>query len=128
MDAMGIWSTEWAGMLFVEAMKFWFYSLTFSILLTLVLLYSTMSKSAGAVDDTGTSSEKSLKEVDAAAERDSALRWNLLKKLMIDCCDIYIPGGITGWLMASSGTVGVLGMLSTLLASKDIWKRVQRPS
>ena len=128
MDAIGIWSTEWAPRLFLEAMKFWFYSISFSIILSLVLLYSSLSKLAKPLNEGGSSSGKSSKEVDAEVKQKGHLQWDLIKKLAIDCCDIFIPGFTTGWLAVSSATVGMLGMVSTLLASIDIWERVQGPS
>ena len=124
MDAMGVWSTEWAASLFAEAMKFWFYSISLSITLSLIQLYWSLG---GSFKETIGSSEKSSKEVDAGAKWATALQRNLVKKLAIDCCDIFIPGFTTGWLVVSSGTVGMLGMISTTLTSTDIWKRLQKP-
>jgi hypothetical protein len=125
MDAMGIWSTEWAPQLFVEAMKFWFYSISFSIVLGLILLYSSSSKSAASSKTIARSSKKiSREDIDREAKRKSSFRWDLAKKLSVDCCDLFIPGSTTGWLAVSSGTVGILSMISTVLASFDIWKRV----
>lgn len=128
MDAMGIWSTEWAKSLFLEAMRFWFYSISFSIVLNLVLLYSAIFKATGSLKRTKGSGETRLKVVESEVKQANVLQRNLLKKLAIDCCDIFIPGFTTGWLVLSSGFVGILGMISTVLASTDIWKRVQRPS
>ena len=127
-DAMGIWSTEWAPRLFLEAMKFWFYSISFSITLNLVLLCSSLLKLTNPLNEDGISGGESPKEVNAEAKRKGLLHWDLMKKLAIDCCDIFIPGFTTGWLAVSSATVGMLGMVSTLLASIDIWERVQGPS
>lgn len=132
MDAMGIWSTEWAPKLFVEAMKFWFYSISFSIILSLVLLFSNLSKSthfSKKVKGRPRRSEKnSNADIEGQAKQKSGLQRSLVKKLVIDCCDLFIPGFTTGWLVVSSGTVGILGIISTVLASSDIWERVQRPS
>jgi hypothetical protein len=128
MDAMAIWSTEWAPRLFVEATKFWFYSISFSITLSLVLIYSNLSKSIFAWKKERRRSDKELKgEINSQAQR-SALQWGLVKKLVVDGCDLFIPGFTTGWLVVSSGTVGILGVISTILGSLDIWERVQRSS
>lgn len=125
LDAMGILATEWAPGLFIEAMKFWFYSISFSIFLSLVMLYdSSSSEKVGKRIKTRESSDGD--EVRAVAKQRSALRRDLGRKLVIDCCDIFIPGSTTGWLAVSSGTVGFLGMTSSVLASLDIWARVQK--
>ena len=126
MDAMGIWSTEWAPKLFVEAMKFWFYSISFSIVLNLVLLFSNWSRSATSSKKAKRRGKNSKAEVDAQVKQRSVLEQGLLKKLVIDCCDISIPGFTIGWFAVSSGIVGILGTVSTVLASSDIWERVQR--
>jgi len=131
MDAMGVWSTEWAPKLFVEAMKFWFYSISFSIILSFVLLYFELSKSTMPPKREQGKSEKIDAQVDRGAtetKQRSSLRKGLMKKLVIDCCDIFIPGFTTGWLIVSSGTVGILGIISTVLGSLDIWDRLQRLS
>lgn len=131
MDAMGIWSTEWAPKVFVEAMKFWFYSISFSIILSLVLLFSNWSKremSKKVKGRPGRSEKNSKADIEGQAKQKSRLQWSLVKKLVIDCCDLFIPGFTTGWLVASSGTVGILGIISTVLASLDIWERVQGSS
>jgi hypothetical protein len=131
MDAMGIWSSDWAPRLFVEAMKFWFYSISFSIFLSLVLLCSQLWKLSLPPKRESGKGEKTVEaEVDRVAtetKQSIALWRGLLKKLVIDCCDIFIPGLTTGWLVVSSGTVGILGIISTVLASLDIWERVQGP-
>jgi hypothetical protein len=129
MDAMAIWSTEWAARLFLEAMKFWFYSISFSIILSLVLLYFSFSDATKPLKGhTGRSRKSSNGKINEKATKGSTLQWGIMKKICVDCCDIFIPGFTTGWLAVSSGTVGILGMISTVLASTDIWERVQRPS
>lgn len=38
LDTMGVYPVSWAGWVFVEAMKFWFYALCMSMLVSLVQL------------------------------------------------------------------------------------------
>jgi hypothetical protein len=125
---MGIWSTEWANGLFLEAMKFWFYSITFSIMLSLLRLYRILLDSGSSSKKPAEDSERTSNVVDAEAKRASATQWNVVKTLAIDCCDIFVPGFTTGWLRVSSGNVGTLSMISSVLASTEIWRRVQRHS
>lgn len=132
MDAMGIWSTEWAPRLFVEAMKFWFYSISFSTTLSFVLLYYEMSRpTLPSKNEPGRGEKTSEAQADCVVtekKQRSVLQRALVKKIAIDCCDIFIPGFTTGWLVVSSGTVGILGIISTVIASLDIWERIQRSS
>ena len=114
MDAMEIWSTTWAPTLLLEANKFWFYSLLFSLASCLLQLYRLrfLSTPAGA-----TARSKAESNV---------LPWPLVRQILTDACDLIIPGSITGWARTSPAIVGLATVISTLLASGEIWYRVQR--
>jgi hypothetical protein len=111
MDAMEIWSTTWAPALLLEGNKFWFYSLLFSLASCLLQLYRLrfLSNSPGR----------------SKATSNTLLR-PLAKQILTDACDLLIPGSITGWARTSPAIVGLATMVSTLLASEEIWYRVQR--
>ncbi|KAG9944959.1 hypothetical protein KCU85_g7605, partial [Aureobasidium melanogenum] len=49
----------------------------------------------------------------------------LYTNLIIDCCDILIPGSAVNWIPVSSVTVGVASSISSLIVGKQIWERVQ---
>ena len=53
-------------------------------------------------------------------------RRELYTSLLIDSCDILIPGSAVGWLPASSVTVGVASSISSVIVGRQIWRRVQR--
>ena len=125
---MAIWHTAWASMVFVEAMKFWFYSISFSICLGLLRLYRLGISTQGKLDSEHKKDQGSVENVAhiGGETRDwVASRKRILKRLVIDCCDLFIPGFTTGWLVLSSATVGMLCVVSTILASGDIWTQVQ---
>jgi hypothetical protein len=111
MDAMEIWSTTWAPALLLEGNKFWFYSLLFSLASCLLQLFRLpfLSNSPGR----------------SKATSDTLPRL-LAKRILTDACDLLIPGSITGWARTSPAIVGLATMASTLLASEEIWYRVQR--
>ncbi|KAI9744646.1 MAG: hypothetical protein M1818_002175 [Claussenomyces sp. TS43310] len=136
LDALGIWHTQWASRLLLEAARFWFCSLTCSILLGLWQLYETgvttfAADKAGKRTGTG---ERGVREKETLGSEDEARyeslrleRWRLaVRKVIIDACDLLIPGLATGWLRTSPLMVGVAGTVSSLLAAGDIWERVQR--
>lgn len=50
----------------------------------------------------------------------------LVKNLIVDACDIVIPGSVLGWIPASSTQVGIVMIVSTLAASGDIWAQANR--
>jgi hypothetical protein len=47
------------------------------------------------------------------------------KQLVIDGCDLFIPGAVVGWMPFSPLTVGVAMAISTLLQLGDMWPRIQ---
>jgi hypothetical protein len=52
-------------------------------------------------------------------------RTKIIKKIVVDGCDFFIPGSTTGWMVVSTANVGMLSVVSTVLAATDIWTRVQ---
>ncbi|KAH9208814.1 peroxisomal biogenesis factor 11 [Leptodontidium sp. 2 PMI_412] len=125
LDVMGVYHASWAAGLFVEAMKFWFYSLSLGILLALMELWGLSGKEP--VVSTGSKEkvvEKAAQAQEARAMERTSKRRNAVKKMVIDGCDLFIPGSITGWLVISSSNVGLLCVVSTLLAGSDTWDRI----
>jgi hypothetical protein len=55
----------------------------------------------------------------------SATKPQLYTNLVIDCCDILIPGSAVNWIPASPLTVGIASSISSLIVGKQIWERVQ---
>jgi cytoskeletal protein RodZ len=52
-------------------------------------------------------------------------RARLYKTLLLDSCDIFIPGSAVGWIDASTVTVGIASCISSLISLDEMWKRVQ---
>jgi hypothetical protein len=129
---MGIWTASWPPGLFVEAQKFWLYSISFGIMIGFVQwykLYMTPSililpaeKDEKTEDKEGEEeSKKATQEAKANVER----RGKIMKGIVINLCDLSIPGAITGWVPVWGANVGWLSAVSTLLGSGDIWARIQ---
>jgi hypothetical protein len=138
---MEVLNTPWGATILFEANKFWFYALVFSLLssfLQLYLLYFTPATPTSTTENEKvTRSGKALKSATkldgegakaAIKDAETAKRQVLIKKIAIDACDLVVPGSGVGWIPASPGTVGMAMVISTLLASEDIWARVQRES
>ena len=127
---MGVYKASWAPGLFVEAMKFWFYSIVLAIVGSvweICGLYLTPSVVVDKGDGKGNNKKEERKINDKRKEVEArdAKKKKIMKKLVMDGCDLFIPGAITGWMVASSANVGMLGVLSTVLASSDTWEKVQ---
>lgn len=99
--------TSWSGWVLFEAHKFWFYSLSLSLLGSLWMLI---------VADKGRGERKVISGTISSP-------W--AKRLVIDGCDLLIPGSMLGWIAVSPMVVGMSMVVSTLLAAQDIWERAQ---
>jgi len=132
LDIMEVWPTPWAKQLFLESNKLWFYSLVCSILGSVVQFFN---HKRGASKDSKTkekSSSESAVKTRSRRAKDAEKRgggasnaqWvRLVKSVVTDASDIFIPGAVTGWLVTSPLTVGVATVISTTLSSKDIWDK-----
>ncbi|KAH8646951.1 peroxisomal biogenesis factor 11 [Tricladium varicosporioides] len=128
LDAMGVYNVTWAKVMFLEANKFWFYSLSLGISLSLVQLWSLYTESPISGK---TGNEKRRKE-EKKTFKSEKVKWEMernkvVRKLALDSFDLFIPGYTTRWLGISSANVGYCSVMSTILGSVDIWERVQRP-
>ncbi|KAG4420222.1 hypothetical protein IFR04_006600 [Cadophora malorum] len=88
LDAMGVYNTTWAAGLFVEAMKFWFYSLNLGILLALIELWGLRGQGPVVLKEDKGEDEKA------------------------------------GEKAAQDHNVGMLCIVSTVLAGYGIWDRI----
>ncbi|OAP60702.1 hypothetical protein AYL99_05704 [Fonsecaea erecta] len=137
---LGTWR-PWAVTTQTEALKFWFYALSVSAALDLYeLLFvysdSALSKNNQSADQKQTTSttvektnEKSVaqpneREQSKARHAQSAKRRAVFRQLVIDSCDLLIPGTAVGWFRIDPVTVGVAGSVSALLGGSDVWYRV----
>jgi hypothetical protein len=120
---MNVYPVYWNKPVIVEAYKFWFYALALSIVGALWgLLFASgstsTSSSAGKVqkDERGGSTK----------ERKVGSSGPLVKRIVVDGCDLLIPGVFLGWIQASEVVVGMAMVVSTLVAGRDIWIKAQQ--
>lgn len=129
---MDVWPTPFAKMCFVEGNKLWFSSLVCSIFLSVMQMFNSQGVKASSGKDAKNkekfSSEGSVRTRRQAKEVEkrvaSNVQWRrLVRTIVTDASDLFIPGAITGWLVTGSITVGVATVISTMLSSKDIWDK-----
>ncbi|KAG4031151.1 hypothetical protein MFRU_010g02760 [Monilinia fructicola] len=48
----------------------------------------------------------------------------ILLKIIENAADLIIPGAVTGWIITDPGIIGVATVISTVLSSGEIWRRV----
>lgn len=128
LHATNIYPVSWNKTVLVEAYKFWFYAISLSILSALWrLAFTTVTPvTASQPEDTGDKGDK--KKVSPSARQVAAVKAErivLVKRLVVDSCDLLIPGTFLGWLQASDLTIGVTMVVSTLVSGRDIWVRAQ---
>lgn len=126
---MGLLESEWAPKVILEANRFWFYSICLGHVVGVVKLWEL---GIGPPSIIGVDGDEKKDEKKSKAQEERRV-WKVkggevVKKLLIDGCDILIPGSVTGWLVVSSANVGMASVVSTVLASVDIWERVQNAS
>lgn len=105
--AMDIYpSTTWINNIQTEAYKFWFYGLALSVLGAVWSLFTTTTTTSGQ--------SKKRNEKSAATA-------TLVKRVIVDGCDLMIPGSLLGWMSIGSETVGMAMVLSTVVSMRDVW-------
>ena len=129
-----------------EALKIWLYSLAVAVVLDLYEIAfvvgtsaSPMSVSKAPNSDSKTEmtqrefkgSDGKTKSLTAAASNagfasspSDSRRRRLYRQLVIDSCDLVVPGAAVGWFALDPVSVGVAGSISALLGSSNAWKRV----
>lgn len=137
---MGITNYGWSDQLQHEALKCWFYAISWSLALGVyqyAMLY--LSKPIASPQDTvksektvkGSKGEKyhatttpPTKDPTKVAEWKAALA-KIQTQLVIDALDIFLPGSAVGWLNVDPVMVGACQSLSSVLAMKGLWDKMQ---
>ncbi|KAE8136019.1 peroxisomal biogenesis factor 11 [Aspergillus pseudotamarii] len=129
LHALGVHPVAWNTPVLVEAFKFWFYSLTLSVLGAVLGLLFTSPSSAGR--KTGSNekkketknAEKTVPNTDDSQSK--AQRTALMKRIVVDGCDLLIPGVFVGWMQISELVIGVTMVISTVVSGGDAWVKAQ---
>lgn len=123
MDAMSIWEPPWAKMVMREANKFWFYAICFSILETVIYALGLSAPPETEVTEKGKVAGKGNIWRRRSPIKKTSGR-EVVKKLVLDGCDLLVPGHHTGWIKTNSAIVGEASVMSTLLTAAEVYRRV----
>lgn len=128
---MGVTAFEWGPRVQLEANKCWFYSLTASILLSIVQLLWYNLQTIGSVrhEREKKGQGKGKFKADSAEKHRAIDQSRIYQQLVIDCCDLTLPGSAIGWspsALASPLVVGIASTISTTVSGRQIWRRVQQ--
>lgn len=122
---MDVWQTEWAKQCLIEANKFWFYALVFSLLWGIVQLFTLNQQPDEAAtlreEKTESSSDEAITRLMNAEAKLRHKKAAIKRRLVVDGLDLLIPGHVVGWIVTSAATTGIAGAISTTLSMRDIW-------
>ncbi|KIM48082.1 hypothetical protein M413DRAFT_439792 [Hebeloma cylindrosporum] len=119
-------SPEMAKKVAKRAFQFWFAGITFSLIHG-VFKAARLAKEAKSLQESRVWGEKDLAEEAARETRLSAVdsaRKNNRQQLTMDLLDIWIPATGAQLLNINEGTLGILGLISSLMGAKTQWKAV----
>lgn len=103
---MGIWLVPWSTSILTEASKFWFYAICISIARSVwELVFGFGPKTAdSAQNGHADTTEKKDKSASRPKLSSSAA---LLERIIVDSCDLTLPGSFLGWISQGDFGVGV---------------------
>ncbi|CAK7563466.1 MAG: hypothetical protein SEPTF4163_001335 [Sporothrix epigloea] len=125
-----VWGPERAEWLDVEGQRYWFLSLSCSVMVGLLRM-------ANLTDDLPLPAKTDKNETaDAEKEKENQVkairqeRRNRLvalgRRLVADAFDVLLPGAVVGWTPLTPATVGLVMTFTTLLTGYDVWLRCGR--
>jgi hypothetical protein len=125
-NVMGITATTWGPQIAQESAKFWFYAIATSILLSLyqVFFVVTPTRTAEKVVSQ-TTDEKSTAPLAEKTPQANSRSTEIYRQLLIDGCDLFVPGSVVGWLPTEPLTVGIFMSISSILAMSSMWPKIQ---
>ncbi|KAL4776623.1 peroxisomal biogenesis factor 11 [Aspergillus nidulans var. acristatus] len=115
---MGVARVDWYHPLMTEANKFWLYALMLSVIRC---TWELFFPSAPATPYKTSSSESEKSRAKGQQPRPSPPKWPLVKRIIIDGCDLTLPGSFLGWTPVTPLQIGLGMVLSTVLAGHDVW-------
>ena len=126
---MNVYLVPWNEPVMIESNKFWFYGICLSILSAVVELLFLFSKPATVEEKSanGAKANGSVKERGSKvqAQKQSQTVIPLLNSIVVDGCDLLLPGTFLGWIQADDLSVGAAMVVSTIVASGGIWEAAQ---
>ena len=127
---MGVTDYEWGPPLQREANKCWLYAIAASFLISLFQLTAlpnvTPVKEEAHDDKKDAKPDGNLTKDGKLSGDGDRVRRKLYSQLVIDACDVLIPAAALGWIPVDQVTVGVAGSISSAVAGRQIWQRVQQ--
>ena len=114
---MNVMLVSWYRPLLVEANKLWFYAIILSILRSLCRIFIPVSPQP---------SKTGINEKSKTTEVALPSKTPFVKQIIVDACDLTLPGSFIGWLPVSDLLVGMAMVISTILSAEEHWVKAQQ--
>ena len=123
-DVMGLTKLPSGGWLVVESNRMWFYGLILGILQAVWEGLFVVETQQQLVTEKGRGGKKkpAEKAMVSSGPKGKGLPY---KQLVVDGCDLFIPGAVIQVIPFSPLVVGLAMALSTLLQISDLWPKIQ---
>lgn len=118
---MNIWLVPWSTTVLIEGSKFWFYAICISIARSFWELLFGFSAEV-TTQNGKANSDKKQEKPNSPKRTPSAV---LLERIVVDSCDLALPGSFLGWIGLGELGVGMAMVVSTILTSRETWARAQ---
>ncbi|TID22361.1 hypothetical protein E2P81_ATG11463 [Venturia nashicola] len=117
--------------------KFWFYAIATSLLMTFYQLFFTSTSATCPASvigeknaltektDISTTEKTSAKEKKTPNEARGRNNKDLYRQILIDGCDLFVPGAAVGWIPIETLSVGIFMSISSVLAMGSMWPKIQ---
>lgn len=116
LHALNVWPVPWGSRVLAEANRFWFYALGLSVFGAVYELVFHCLWAPKASPNGKREKKSTRKPVPSATP--------LAKRIVVDGCDLLIPGAVLGWTPFGDFGVGLAMLVSTGVVSRDIWTGV----
>lgn len=127
---MGLTSASWGPHLLIESQKFWFYAIATSLLSSfyqLLFAQTTIQPVTPALHEKDTLGKATPVSASALLQA-GRNNTDLYRQILIDGCDLFVPGAAVGWIPVETLSVGVFMSVSSVLAMGSMWPKVQAQS
>lgn len=119
---MGIWLVTWYEPVLVEANKLWFYAICISLARSVMQLSSTPDKTPKGKSNAV--KKKKNKGKDSALPPSMPSTPSVVKRLLVDSCDLTLPASCVRWIEIGDLGIGMAMVVSTVIALSEVWESI----
>lgn len=132
---MGLTSPSWGPHLLLESQKFWFYAIATSLLLSFYQLLFTptstkfptlvVNEKEATTEKTSPAQATNTEKKTVVPAQATTRNTDLYRQILMDGCDLFVPGAAVGWIPIETLSVGIFMSISSVLAMGSMWPKIQ---